>query len=43
MTSYFEGARHNGLFTDAKQYDETVRIVAAFLRKELANLNPSKI
>ena len=33
---YFDGARHNGLFADAKQYDETVRIVAAFLRKELA-------
>jgi dipeptidyl aminopeptidase/acylaminoacyl peptidase len=33
---YFDGAHHNGLFTDAKQYDETVRLVAAFLRQHLA-------
>jgi dienelactone hydrolase len=33
---YFEGSNHIALFTDAKQHDETVRVVAAFLRKELA-------
>jgi alpha-beta hydrolase superfamily lysophospholipase len=33
---YFDGAGHNGLFTDEKQHDETVKLVAAFLRKELA-------
>jgi dienelactone hydrolase len=34
--NYFDGAHHNSLFTDAKQYDETVRLVAAFLRRRLA-------
>ena len=33
---YFDGG-HNGLFTDAKQYDESVRLIAAFLRENLAN------
>jgi len=27
---------HNGLFTDAKQYDESVRLITAFLREHLA-------
>jgi dienelactone hydrolase len=31
---YFEGG-HNGLFTDAAQYTETVRLVADFLRRKL--------
>ena len=31
---YFDGG-HNGLFADAKQYDESVRLIAAFLREYL--------
>jgi hypothetical protein len=33
--SHFDGG-HNGLFTDAKQYDESVRLITAFLREYLA-------
>jgi hypothetical protein len=36
QVNYFDGAHHNSLFTDAKQYDETVRFVAALLRRRLA-------
>ena len=32
---YFDGG-HNGLFADAKQYDESVRLIAAFLKEYLA-------
>jgi len=32
---YFDGAGHSSLFTNPAQYDETVRRVAAFLRKHL--------
>jgi dienelactone hydrolase len=32
---YFDGG-HNGLFADSKQYDESVRLIAAFLRENLA-------
>jgi hypothetical protein len=30
QVNYFDGAHHNSLFTDAKQYDETVRFVVPF-------------
>jgi dipeptidyl aminopeptidase/acylaminoacyl peptidase len=32
---YFDGG-HNGLFADATQYGESVRLIAAFLRENLA-------
>src|SRR5262245_52246973 len=32
---HFDGSGHNSLFTDAKQYDETVQLVAKFLRDHL--------
>ena len=32
---HFDGSGHNSLFTDAKQYDETVQLIAKFLRDHL--------
>jgi dipeptidyl aminopeptidase/acylaminoacyl peptidase len=32
---HFDGSGHSSLFTDAKQYDETVQLVAKFLREHL--------
>ncbi|AMY12053.1 putative esterase [Luteitalea pratensis] len=34
---YFDGG-HNGLFADAKHYDESVRLIAAFLKEYLAKV-----
>jgi len=36
-SKYYEGGRHNGVFTSAMQYDDEVQRITAFLRRHLFN------